>query len=94
MLLSRVRAWFDDATVDVPAEDYFFGFNSPGPNCSSSILGAAHRSLQTVGYGIAFSDYHLLRFLTESDYTQSRTCPDVDSLVVRVAVRLVGENMI
>jgi len=71
MLLSRVRAWFDDATVDVPAEDYFFGFNSPGPNCSSSILGAAHRSLQTVGYGIAFSDYHLLRFLTES-VTRSR----------------------
>jgi hypothetical protein len=26
-------------------------------------------------------------------YAQSRICPDVDSLAVRVAVRLVGENM-
>jgi hypothetical protein len=52
-----------------------------------------YRSLQTVGYGIAFSDYNLLCFLTESDYAQSRICPDVDSLAVRVAVRLVGENM-
>jgi hypothetical protein len=67
MLLSRVRAWFDDATVDVPAEDYFFGFNSPGPNCSSSILGAAHRSLQTVGYGMAFNDCHLLCPLARSN---------------------------
>jgi hypothetical protein len=50
---AEFAGWFDDATVDVPAEHYFFGFNSLGPNCSSSISGA-------VGYGIAFSDYHLL----------------------------------
>jgi hypothetical protein len=30
----RSTAWFDDATLDVPAEGYFFGFNLPGPNPS------------------------------------------------------------
>jgi hypothetical protein len=31
---AEIAAWFDNATADVPAEGYFFGFNSPGPNAT------------------------------------------------------------